>query len=422
MKIGLIEATLPQKMSHIFYPLGQGYIASYVRKHLPGVEVRIFRSIEKLLDFEPDLVGISCMSSNYEEAVNLSALIREKLGAPVVLGGTHISSIPSTLPSSCAAGVIGEGEQTFLEIIELFIKKGKLPLDDLKKIDGLVIRRGDEIHCTNPRKLIEDVNQIPFPARDIEGCYYNWSMTSRGCPYNCSFCYSSLFWDTCRMNSPSYVVDELKKLSKITDISYHTFLDDLFGADLERVKKIARLVKERFSDPIVFTATARANMVDERLCKVYRNLGVKFIHLGLESGSDRILKFLKPESSSVKQNQRALDLLHQYGLNSIGTFIVGCFEETEEDLKLTCDFIERNVRSGKLHSFSFGPLLPFPGTRVWEMGVGRGLIKPEKFDWKSLDIDVRNFDRERYTLLTDKIGKDRFYYYFEKLKSMMDFS
>ncbi len=419
MKIALYEAVRQEKLGNIFYPLGLGYIAAYLRKYIPEVEIEIFRSLTEVLDFDPDLVGISCMSANFSQAIFASNQINDKVGCPIILGGCHISSIPETLPRSFTAGVIGEGEQTFFEIVNLLKKTGKLSLDALFNIDGLVINDGSTLFLTKKRALIKKLDDIPYPARDWKYAYYNWSLTSRGCPYHCAFCFSALFWDIYRLNSPEYVVNELIELSKIKPLDYHTFLDDLFSADSKRMEEISYLVKEKFSNKIHFTVTARANMVNEEMAKILVDLGAEFVHLGLESGSDRILKYLKKDECSVATNQKALDILSFHGIKPIGTFIIGSPKETEEDILKTYSFIANNLHSNKLSSFSFGPLLPFPGTLIWQHAVSNGFINPERFIWDSLDVDVRNFDRSAYQILSTDISNEKFYYYFNKIRELL---
>ena len=421
MKVALFEAVKPKKLGNIFYPLGLGYLASYLRKHIPGIEVGIFRTVDEIINFSPQIAGISSMSSNYGRAVFAAEKIKREVNCPVILGGSHISSIPETLPGDFTAGVIGEGEETFLEIARLYQRNKTPSRDDLAGIKGLVLKDGDNIHLTQKRELIANLDDVPFPAREWKYAYYNWTLTSRGCPYNCAFCFSALFWNTCRMNSPEYVVEELLQLSKMKGMSYHSFLDDLFTANIKRMEEISRLLKEKNIMGIHFTVTARANMVNEKMVEVLKSLGVEFVHLGLESGSERILKYLKRDECSVEINQGALDILSANGIKPIGTFIVGSPYETEEDLKKTYDFIKNNKNSGKLSSFSFGPLLPFPGTLIWDYAVSEGIINPETFDWEILDADVRSLDRDKYRILSGEVSKERFYYYFDKIKEMLDF-
>lgn len=420
MKVALYEAVDRKSVSYLFYPLGLGYLAAFLRNNLPGVEVRVFKSLEDLLHYQPDLTGISCMSPNYNIAVRAIRSIKKEIHSPVVLGGTHISSIPETLPAHCDAGVLGEGERTFLELVKLHIKNTKPDKEQLARIDGLVFRHEGELHFTKYREPVPDLDIIPPPAREWKHNVSNrWSFTSRGCPYNCVFCYSSLFWDKCRFNSPGYVVEELLSLGKESVAEDHTFLDDLFCAKPERAREISALIKEKIHHPISFTVTARANLVNEELARILTELGAQYVHLGLESGSDPVLSYLKREDCSVEQNQRALDILHHHGIRSIGTFIIGAPVETEEDLEKTYRFIKNNLASGKLFAFSFGPLLPFPGTKIWDYGVERGIIDPPGFDWESLTINITDFDRERYVRLCEKISPERFYHYFDKINEMM---
>lgn len=401
----------------VFYPLGLGYLASYLRKHINGIHVEIFKNIKDLLNFSPDITGLSAMSSNFPAAVSDALLIKKELNRPVFLGGTHISGIPESLPDIFDGGVVGEGEETLRELAELFIKKPKASINDLATINGLVLKIGDKTCKTPNRNLIKPLDLIPFPARDWKDpVSSSWSFTSRGCPYRCSFCYSSLMGSTVRMNTPQYAAEEVFKLS--SKKSHHTFLDDLFCADIDRVEEISEILYNSGLNKR-FTVTARADLITKETAKTLEKLGAEYVHLGLESGSGKVLKYLKKDRCSVSINKNALQILSSYGIKPIGTFIIGSPYETQEDLEKTCKFIKETLETGIMADFSFGPLLPFPGTEIWNNAVKEGIIDPNTFDWQSLKVDIRNFDKKRYTLLNKQIKPNRFYYYFDRLKEML---
>ncbi|MFP4497041.1 MAG: B12-binding domain-containing radical SAM protein [Vulcanimicrobiota bacterium] len=421
MRIALLESSFKNQLGFKFYPMGLGYLASYIRKHISGIEIRVCENLEQVMNYKPDMVGLSVLSSNFPAAEKDCEKIKRELNVPVVLGGAHVSSIPEILPGCFNAGVVGEGEVTFLEIVKLFERQRKLKNHDLLQIDGVVLNIEGKIHLAPRRVLIEDLDNLPYPARDWgvdDHC--NWTFTGRGCPYNCAFCFSSLFWDRYRVNSAEYVVGELEELKKYRSIKEHAFWDDLFTVNVKRVRDISSLLNKRIGEKISFTVAARSNLVDVELARAFVELGVEYVHLGLESGSDRVLNFLKVDDCSVETNQKAIDILSSFGIKAIGTFIIGSPTETGEDLEKTYQFINRNLKNGKLFAFCFGPLSPFPGTAIWNYAVSRGIIKPDEFDWTSLNIDISNFNRENYKILSDT-SPEKFYYYFEKLNEIMQF-
>jgi len=401
MRVVLLEAHDPTRPGRLFMPMGIAYVGAFLERYGPPCETFVAETLEQALQLEPDLVGISSVTPSFPYATEMAETIRAHRDVPVVLGGPHISGLPASLPSAFAAGVLGEGEETFLEIAQVLDRKGTLSGADLAALRGVVRHGPDGPVLTPPRGFIRPLDRIPYPKRDWPGIseVSLWSFSSRGCPYRCRFCSTAEFWESYRMHSARYVVDELNHLVDRFDVRYHCFMDDLFAVNIKRLAEIVELAKTDLRRRVDLTVTIRADLVNERMCHLLREMNVRYCHLGLESGSDRVLTYLKKESTTAARNQAAIDMLHEHGIASIGSFIIGAPMEEDEDLQQTYDFIDRNTRAGKLMSFTFGPLVAFPGTAVWEDARQRGLVDDTRIDWKSLDIDIRFFDPERYLLL-----------------------
>jgi radical SAM superfamily enzyme YgiQ (UPF0313 family) len=396
-------------------PMGIAYVGAYLEKFLPDCETRVIENLEDALAWQPDLVGISSVTPNFPYATEMAAEIRRHRDVPVVLGGPHITGLPGSLPEQFAAGVLSEGEATFLDIAGLVQKRGRLDPADLAELAGVVHHATGGPTVTKARPFLRPLDQIPHPKRDWPGIELTplWSFSSRGCPYRCRFCSTAEFWESYRMHSAQYVIDELNMLIDTFDAQFHLFMDDLFAVNIKRLAEIAELAKSELKRPMELTATIRADLVTEKMCKLLQQVGVIYCHLGLESGSDRVLSYLKKESTTAARNQAAIDMLFEHGIQSIGSFIIGAPMEEDEDLEKTYEFIDRNTRNGKLMSFTFGPLVAFPGTAVWEQARARGLVDEHNMDWRSLDIDLRYFDLDRYILLSP-LSRERFGYWFHR--------
>lgn len=402
-------------------PMGIAYVGAYLERHLPDCEVRVIENLDEALAWDPDLVGISSVTPNFPHATEMAQTIGNHRDVPVVLGGPHITGLPKSLPAAFAAGVLSEGEPTFLDIAHLLRRLGRLDPAELAEIPGLVYHGSSVPVVTKPRPFLRPLDQIPFPKRDwpgIEGTPL-WSFSSRGCPYRCRFCSTAEFWESYRMHSAQYVIDELNMLIDTFDARFHLFMDDLFAVNIKRLAEIAALAKTSLKRPLELTATIRADLVTEKMCRLLRDVGVIYCHLGLESGSDRVLSYLKKESTTAARNQAAIDMLHEHGIGSIGSFIIGAPMEEEEDVLKTYRFIEQNTRSGKLMSFTFGPLVAFPGTAVWEQAKERGLVDEQTTDWRTLDIDLRYFDLAGYNLLSP-LPRERFGYWFHRFHDLWE--
>lgn len=419
LRIALLEAHDPARPDRLFMPMGIAYIAAYVEREA-GVEARVFRTLDEAMAFAPDLVGISSVTPNFPFATTLAETIRAERDIPVVLGGPHITGLPSSLPDAFAAGVLGEGEESFREIVVALTRDGRLTGESLAQTRGLVFHDGTDRRVTGPRAFIRPLDGIPFPKRDWSGIVPNtlWSFSSRGCPYRCRFCSTAEFWESYRVHSARYVIDELNHIIDTFDCRYHTLMDDLFAVNQKRLSEIVALARTELKRPLSLTATIRADLVTETMCGLLREIGVQFVHLGLESASDRVLSYLKKETTTAAVNQAALDVLAHHGIRAVGSFIIGAPNEDDEDIARTYDFIDGNVRDGKLMSFTFGPLVPFPGTAVWERAKERGLVRDVDMDWAALDIDIRYFEPARYLLLNERMTRERFTYWFHRFNEL----
>src|SRR4030067_1820063 len=183
-------------------PLGICYIASYLREK--GFDVNIVdrekNIVEKIKKLNPDFVGISSTTLSYWKAIEIAKELKIELpDTKIIIGGNHITALPMKMPDCFDIGVVGEGEITTLEILQ-----GK----DINKIKGIVFRKNNNLVMTGPRPLIENLDILPFPARDLLPMKFYlepkkmsgriakvlYVMTSRGCPYDCKFCSSADMW------------------------------------------------------------------------------------------------------------------------------------------------------------------------------------------------------------------------------------
>ncbi len=415
-------------------PINLLYLATYLKKNMDNVKIRIVdinfeEPIKKILELKPDIIGISSMTISYNYACKLARQIKSALNVPVVIGGVHISSCPESLSREFDMGVLGEGELTFLELMKLFVTEMKFEADKLKKIDGLVFWEGEKIVKTREREFVQRLDDIPIPDRALldkryfiprvsydklrgERVVEAGIMTSRGCPYRCVFCSASAFWKRIRFCTPDYVVREIKYLVEGFGVNYIFIHDDLFTADLNRVREIyEKLDKEGIIGKVKFACQLRANVVNEEACNLLKKFGVVTVSFGFESGSERVLKYLKGESVTVEQNREAARLCRRYGLDVTGSFMIASPGEKMEDMEKTLELINylKDIGASELWC---GVTKPFPNTKVWNYAVENKLVG-SNFDWSS--VDYANVHEPVF--LDKSIPKKEFFRIFREIKN-----
>src|SRR3989338_7680142 len=363
--------------------------------------------------------------------LSLCNCLRKKVDAPVMIGGVHISILPASFHKNFDVGIVGEGEETILELMQLFKKKGRLDKEELKKIDGLVFYDKDRIVQTKRRVLIEPLDRIPIPNRKLVNPeyfkkHYTLSLakpvreatmvTSRGCPYRCGFCATSAFWGTSvRFHSAERVFEEVRTVTEEYNVEHIDVWDDLFTINRQRLKELARLIKKNgFKDKVTLSCSARANLVDDKLCLLLKGINTKSVSMGLESGSEKVLSFLKGGSVTVEDNKKAMVILKKHGFRVVGTLMFGSPGETIDDMKETIKLIDFAIKHKVNTLYSF-ITTPFPGTKIWEIAKQRGKVNDNMWSKASHLTEDNPFSMENEAktyenplLLDYSISKDEF--------------
>lgn len=369
-----------------FYPpLGLMYIAAHLRK-TSHHEVAVLDTLVERLDYEalskritdyaPDIVGISATSFTLVDAYKTAEAAKRSMPeATVIMGGPHISIYPDetlALPYVDMV-VIGEGEFTVRELLD-GLEKGT-PLDEVK---GIGYKKGGRNHFTEARPLIEDLNQLPFPARGMtpyKGYYSVFSsnristviMTSRGCPYGCTFCFHENE-RRFRARSAKNVADEIEECVRMGITEFFIF-DETFTIDKKRVIDICDEIIGR-KMRISFDMRTRVDTISEELLKRLKKAGCKRVQYGVESGSQRILDLMK-KGITIEQVRRAFAITRKSGMDTYADFMLGFATETKEEMQKTVSFaIELNP-----DFVQFAVTTLYPGTELYRMAFEQGLLK-----------------------------------------------
>jgi len=407
-------------------PVGLASIATYLREylHFNGtriIDVNFEDPLEVVRRWKPDVVGISAMTGSYGESIRTARAIKQEFDIPIVIGGVHLSTLPTSLHDVFDFGVVGEGEQTALELMQLYEKEGGFPAQKLRKIPGLVVHKNKGVAFTGTRSLITPLDIIPSPDRKFTNkAYYKprlifWGeesygrrdsiLTARGCPYRCTFCSTSKFWQTIRFHSPEHVAREIKMLVEDYRIDHISVLDDLFTCNKKRIVDITRMLEEEgILDKVTFGCMARANVINSELCGLLKRLNVKNLNFGFESGSDRVLASLKKDGVTVEKIKKAVDVCKKHAIHVSGSFIFGSPGETLRDMEQTVDLIQWMAKAGVDRVWTF-VMTPYPGTEVWDIAKKRGKVSDD-MDWERVGNQL--YDVDNPSLLDDSIDKGEF--------------
>jgi radical SAM superfamily enzyme YgiQ (UPF0313 family) len=205
-------------------------------------------------------------------------------------------------------------------------------------------------------------------------------LTSRGCPYNCSFCHNSYRTLPFRFNTPEKVIEEIKLLVKNYDINAIFFVEDNLFVNRQRVRKICELlIKENLG--IIWGANARVDNIDDDTLKLAYQAGCRQVTFGWESGSQRILDILN-KRTTVEQNYESVRMCNRAGIAASGTLMIGNPSETVEDIRLTQKFMEESDIKGGI---GICITTPYPGTKLWDWCIETGRV-PEDFRWDEFDF------------------------------------
>ncbi len=399
-----------------YKPLWPAYLGAYLKKHLGDGQVALsYFSGELSRDIrerQPDLLALSSVTQNYGIALDMARAARAS-GVPVVIGGMHISSLPGSMNADMDVACLGEGEETFRQLIECFLERGAFTPSRLSAIPGLAYREAGALRVTAERPLIECLDDLPHPDRSMigYGSERDYLYTARGCPYRCVFCASHTHWKRVRYSSARYVMEEIQELA---DHGVRTirFNDDNFPANAERLKEISRLVVEAgLHKRVRFSCWARANDITEEAVRALKAMNVVAVVMGLESGNDRVLGQLKGHAS-VAQNRKAVDLLRDARIQTSADFIIGSPDETEEEIMDTYRFIRRS----RLDFVTVNVFSPLPGTPVWKLAESRGLVSD------SMDFTKCSFkfgpDPDSALLLSEQLSHARLWRLYRRLKRL----
>lgn len=385
------------------FPLSYAYLAGYLKEK--GIDVVIlFRDIsqkelvKKIIKLNPILVGFGNLYPELEEIKNIIYKLNQaERDFPIVIGGQMFSPIPEFALKLTGAdfGVIGEGEIILYQLVKALQNN-----TDVGKIGGLAVRNKETITINEGGKYIDDLSKlpkIPYELFDTNkwlqiGRWYtqnrpeqpHWRFNDRvinvhggrGCPFKCNFCYHH--------NKPRYrdindMMDEAEKALEKFDANMLYFSDDLVIATPQRVKELIARVK-KLKRPISYSLSTRFDILerlDDTLLKELKETGCRIMGLGIESGSDRILKLIG-KNVTAKTILKGLKRLKKAGILPTVSIMVGQYTETREDVMKSFELMKESVRVNPLIAYAFSITTPFPGSILYDLIFAKKLLKDDE--------------------------------------------
>jgi len=372
-------------------PLGIMYIAACLEKHTDckveildaeAEELNYTQIKEEITKRKPDIIGLSAMTFTLIDCLIVAKIVKEvDKDIKVMLGGVHAYIYPyETINlSNIDYLIVGEGEFISVDLIKNIDNTEKL-----KTIKGLVFKENNKIIHTGLPELIEDLDSIPFPSRHLTP-YKKYSsllakrkpittmITSRGCPYKCTFCMRPHLGKTFRARSYNIVVDEIEECVNM-GIKEFLIYDDTFTIDKKRVMDICNEIMKRKLD-IGWDIRARVNTVDFELLKKLKKAGCERIHYGVEKGNQEQLNILK-KGITLKQVEDTFRMTRKAKIDILAYFMIGGPNETKETTLQSISFAKK-IKPDFVH---FSITTPFPSTELYTLALERGITKSDV--WK----------------------------------------
>jgi magnesium-protoporphyrin IX monomethyl ester (oxidative) cyclase len=414
----------------LFQPLGLAYIAAILRDSHYLVSIidalaegwqnlqkfdknRDFNGLsfaqigKKIKKLKPKLVGITITFTVQKDSAFRVASVVKSIdnNIVVVVGGPHVTvrAEECLQNPNIDFAVIGEGEITIVELVKRL--EAKSSLEELKKVKGIAFKDGKRVVVTDSRPLIQDLDSLPFPARDLlpMEIYFEaakskrasrdldkpWAsvFTSRGCPFNCVFCSIHLtMGKKWRARSPANIIEELKLIIKNYGVKQIDFEDDNISYDRKRMEEICNLIIKNNLKIEWFTPNGiRADTLDEPLLRKMKASGCRELWFAPESGSQRVVDEVIGKRINLKYVEKMVTACKKIGISSNCFFVIGLPGETKKEIEKTIAYAQRLGRLGADNCL-FSIATPLYGTRLYREATEKGFLRERNDENLRYDI------------------------------------
>jgi len=405
------------------YPIFLAYSAAQLKA--AGFNVVYIDSVIQNFDFDrtiveakrahPDVIFMETTTPSIEADYRSLTALRDATAAKIIVGGPHATYFHKQVLVECPTidiVILHEFDTKIAEVVS--------NLDDLAVVGGITYRKGDEIVDNGDGQMAENLDAVPFPDRDtvpwrwyLEAWYsrkpFMNMMTSRGCPYHCSFCLwpQSMYGHKQRFRSLDNVFSEIAMLVGRYGVRELNIDDGTFTTRRERVLEFCRRLRKEKYD-LIWTCNGRVDNIDDEMLGEMRRAGCKLIRLGVESGSQEVLDRIQ-KGLTLKQIEDGVRMVKKSGIQALGGFMFGFPYDTRETVEQTIAFAKR--LSPDQAQFSIN--MCYPGTSLYEYAKENDLILAKSFTEFDMTHGpvVRTVDMERKEL-TDILARAYREFYF----------
>ncbi len=412
-------------LKHIKYPpLGIASIAGYIRSR--GYPVDLYDAyslngtiktiMDRIKSFKANVVAFSSTTALIDNTFKIAGAIKEyDKRIKVVIGGSHATADPTHCLSNqnIDIALIGEGERSLHKTLQAF--EHDKPLDE---IEGIAYRSNNGKIITSKPSLIEDIDELPFPAYELLPLeeYKNPYSTrkpftsmcrTRGCSYVCIYCeipqiYKRIF----RVQSPERTIKEIDYLVNKLGIKEIAFKDPIFTLDRKNVMEFCDLLIKRNYD-LIWSANSRVDNLTQEMCFKMKEAGCTSLTFGLESGDQEILNNLK-KHATLQQARYAIDCAKKAKIKIVANFMVGNPGETKESINRTIEFMKEIDPDYVNIAFTTA----LPGTELWNRAIENNWIKYKDYSsvhYEDIQMNATNISDEELRKLLNKMYR-KFYF------------
>jgi anaerobic magnesium-protoporphyrin IX monomethyl ester cyclase len=344
------------------------------------------RLVKQAIEFQPDLIAFSCITNLYPYEKSISKRLKQDLNVPFVIGGVHPSTVPDKVIEDGLFDYLctGEGDYALLDLVTALETGG-----DTTSIQNITAIINDKVYKNDTRPLIQDLDELPFPDKSLfydRGAFYRslLIMTSRGCPFKCSFCVNNFYHEIkkphekpVRQKTVPYSIREIQKAMNYGKPQSISFLDDIFGIHHGWLDEFASIYPKKVGLP--FLCNTYPSMVTKKHVALLKKSGCATALMGIQSGSPEVRsRMLRKETN--EQIEQAVQYLSEGGIKVQAEFIFGYPEETDKQMWESVELSQRIKSKGAVNgTFVF---YPFPETQAQRDADAASLI--DESQWRKI--------------------------------------